>query len=303
MTEATRIPYDEFSMFHENAHEFGIAYDGPPIVRRESVPLGDGRQLSALVWGDADPEMVFLHGGAQNAHTWDTVALALGRPLVAIDMPGHGHSDQAVKSSVDVATNCADIATVVAALAPNTKVVVGMSLGGMTTLALAAHAPQLVPSAVLVDVTPGVNESKSSAISNFINGPDSFPDFDALLARTIEHNPTRTVASLRRGILHNAMQRDDGSWVWRYARLRAPGEGGHPQFGFLWDAVSNLSVPLLLVRGMLPQSVVDDDDEVELLRRAPHAQVEHVANAGHSVQGDTPVELAEMVARFVDEQA
>ena len=45
------------------------------------------------MWGDAEPELVFLHGGAQNAHTWDTVALALGRPLVAIDLPGHGHSD------------------------------------------------------------------------------------------------------------------------------------------------------------------------------------------------------------------
>ncbi len=49
--------------------------------------------LSALRWGTAEPELVFLHGGAQNAHTWDTVALALNRPLLAIDLPGHGHSD------------------------------------------------------------------------------------------------------------------------------------------------------------------------------------------------------------------
>ena len=38
-------PYDEFSMFHENAEEFGLPYDGPPVVRREAVDLGDGRQL------------------------------------------------------------------------------------------------------------------------------------------------------------------------------------------------------------------------------------------------------------------
>ena len=310
MTAITRIPYDEFGMFADNAREFGIAYPGPPVVRRTSVPLGDGRQLSALVWGEADPEFVFLHGGAQNAHTWDTVALALGRPLVAIDLPGHGHSDQATIGSVDVKTNAPDIATVIRALAPNAKAVIGMSLGGMTTLALIDHAPELVRAAVLVDVTPGVNQTKSTAISNFINGPDSFPDFDALLARTIEHNSTRTIASLRRGILHNALQRDDGSWVWRYARLRAAeraaataadgtaGESGHPNFGFLWDVVSNVKVPLLLVRGMLKQSVVDDDDEAELLRRAPHAQVIQVPNAGHSVQGDTPVELAAMIAQF-----
>ena len=76
-------------------------------------------------------------------------------------------------------------------------------------------------------------------------------------------------------------------------------DGGHPNFSFLWDAVSKLTVPLMLVRGMLPQSVVDDDDEVELLRRAPHAQVVHVPGAGHSVQGDTPLELAAIVNRFI----
>jgi pimeloyl-ACP methyl ester carboxylesterase len=300
---SARVPYDEFGMFSENAAEYGIPYVGPPVVRREAVSLDDDRQLSALVWGNGDPEVVFLHGGAQNAHTWDTVALALDRPLVAIDLPGHGHSDQGRNGSLDVTANAPDIATVIRAVAPRAKAVVGMSLGGMTTLALAAHAPSLVRSAVLVDVTPGVDERKSSAIAAFVNGPDAFDDFDALLTRTIEHNPTRTVSSLRRGILHNAVQRDDGSWVWRYARLRAAADDGMPNFGFLWDTVSSLSVPLMLVRGMLPQSVVDDADEAELLRRAPHAQVVRVPNAGHSVQGDTPVELAGMIARFVEEQA
>ncbi len=72
-------------------------------MRRESVEVEPGRRLSALVWGDGEPELVFLHGGAQNAHTWDTVALALGRPLVALDLPGHGHSDGGSQGSVDVA--------------------------------------------------------------------------------------------------------------------------------------------------------------------------------------------------------
>ena len=58
-------------------------------------------------------------------------------------------------------------------------------------------------------------------------------------------------------------------------------------------------MPLLLARGMREQSVVDDDDEVELLRRLPDAQVEHFEEAGHSLQGDTPVELAQSIERFV----
>jgi pimeloyl-ACP methyl ester carboxylesterase len=67
----------------------------------------------------------------------------------------------------------------------------------------------------------------------------------------------------------------------------------------LWDALAHLTVPLLLVRGMRPQSVVDDADEAELLRRQPTASVVHIAEAGHSVQGDTPLELAEAIAEFI----
>jgi pimeloyl-ACP methyl ester carboxylesterase len=297
-----RVPYDEFSMFHENAEEFGLPYEGPPTVRREPVEIDPGRHLSALVWGDAEPELVLLHGGAQNAHTWDTVALALDRPLVAIDLPGHGHSDGARAGSYDPISNAGDVATAVRALAPKARAVVGMSLGGMTALALTTVAPELVRSLVLVDITPGVDEHKARAIVAFVNGPESFPSFDELLARTIEFNPTRSEASLRRGILHNAEQREDGSWVWRHARHRtgeaAPAQ--HPDFGSLWDALSDYRRPVMLVRGMRPQSVVDDADEAELLRRRPDARVEHVEEAGHSVQGDTPVELAALIADFVD---
>jgi pimeloyl-ACP methyl ester carboxylesterase len=296
-----RVPYDEFSLFHENAAEFGLPYDGPPSVRREEVEVEPGRRLSALVWGDGPPELVLLHGGAQNAHTWDTVALALDRPLVAIDLPGHGHSDGGRAGADRIAGSAADVATAVRALAPDARAVVGMSLGGITTLGLAAHAPELVRSIVLVDVTPGVDHQKASSIIAFVNGPASFDSFDDLLARTIAFNPTRTESSLRRGILHNAVQREDGSWVWRYARHREAlgGEAGEIDFGALWDIVSGLTVLVMLVRGMLPQSVVSDEDEAELVRRYPAVRIEHVEGAGHSVQGDRPVELAALIAGFV----
>ena len=294
--------YDEFSLFSENAEEFGIPYDGPPRVRRARVALADGRHLSALVWGDEDPEYVFLHGAAQNAHTWDTALLALGRPAVAVDLPGHGHSDEGKSGYLNVDEHAEDVAETMRSVAPRARTVVGMSLGGLTTLALSSAHPELVGRVILVDVTPGVTPTKASSIAAFVNGPDSFSDLDALLARTIEHNPTRSVASLRRGILHNAERREDGTWVWRYARHRGGqpfGDGLPPEeFTKLWSAVSSLTVPLMLVRGMLPQSVVDDADEAELLRRQPTARVEHVEDAGHSVQGDTPVELARLIADF-----
>jgi pimeloyl-ACP methyl ester carboxylesterase len=296
-----RVPYDEFGLFHENAAEFGLPYDGPPAVRRERVEVEPGRALSALVWGDGGrpAELVLLHGGAQNAHTWDTAAMALDRPLVAIDLPGHGHSDGPAEGTLDIRRNAADVATAIRALAPDALAVVGMSLGGITTLALADVAPELVRAIVLVDVTPAVSAEGAAPIIAFVDGPPSFDSFDDLLARTIAFNPTRSESSLRRGILHNAVQREDGSWVWRHARfphLRT-GDAVPPDFARLWDVVGESTVPLMLVRGMRPGSVVDDDAEAELRRRRPDARVEHV-DAGHSVQGDRPVELAELLRSF-----
>ena len=52
---------------------------------------------------------------------------------------------------------------------------------------------------------------------------------------------------------------------------------------------------LLLARGMRPDSVLGDEDEEELRRRLPSAQIVHVEEAGHSVQGDTPLELAALI--------
>jgi pimeloyl-ACP methyl ester carboxylesterase len=295
-----RVPYDEFSLFHENIAEYSLTASAQPQVQRIAHQLGDGRTVSALKWGSAEPQMVFVHGGSQNAHTWDTVLLDLGVPALAIDLPGHGHSswrDDAMYSPHSMAV---DIAEVVALHAASAKIVVGMSLGGLTSLALAGHAPHLVQELVLVDITPGVNGDKAKAILDFVNGPQAFASFDDLLKRTIEHNPTRTIESLRRGILHNAKQLDDGSWQWRYdRRSHVRSENSEPisgdALGKLWDLIGSLECPLTLLRGGT-SPVVDDADVAELKRRQGRADVLVIDGAGHSIQGDKPRELAAFLA-------
>jgi pimeloyl-ACP methyl ester carboxylesterase len=292
--------YDELGLFRENAAEAGLPWRGPPTVERRSVEVAPGQRVSALVWGRAEPELVLLHGGAQNAHTWDTVALALERPLAALDLPGHGRSDWRDDHDYGPRRNAEAIARAVEQLAPRAAAVVGMSLGGLTTLALATLAPGLVRRTLLVDVTPGANALKAEPIVAFVAGPESFASFDEILARTVAHNPTRSVSSLRRGVLHNARPREDGSWVWRYDRERrigTLGRDGDLGLGVFWDDVAKLSGPLLLVRGAL-SGVVDDADVAELRRRKPDAEVIVVDGAGHSVQGDRPLELARIIERF-----
>ncbi len=292
------IDYDEFGLFHENAAEAGLPYREAPAVTRVSLEVAPGQRLSALRWRTEEPELVLLHGGAQNAHTWDTVALALARPLVAVDLPGHGRSDWREDQAYWPEENARAVAVAIRALAPHARMVVGMSLGGLTSVALTAHAPELVRRVVLVDVTPGVDREKASAITAFIAGPESFASFDELLERTVLFNPTRSESSLRRGILHNASERPDGTWAWRYDRFHLPEGATVPDFGRLWDQVSAIRVPTMLVRGA-ESPVVGDEDVDELRRRLPDVRVEVLAGAGHSVQGDRPLELAALLAEFL----
>ena len=293
--------YDEFGLFEDNATEVGLPWNGPPTVERVAVAVDGERKVSALRWGTGSPEVVLIHGGAQNAHTWDTVALALDRPLLAVDLPGHGHSDWREDHSYWPPHLADDVATVVRELAPEAKAVVGMSLGGITAICLAARHPDLVRRLAIVDVTPGVDHAKAEPIVAFVSGPETFAGFDEILDRTVQFNPTRSVSSLRRGILHNAKENPDGTWTWRWDPMREWNfpEGDVPDFGSLWDQVDEIACPILFLRGGAAGSVVGDEDQEELLRRQPATEVVVVEGAGHSIQGDQPVELARLLDGFV----
>jgi esterase len=104
--------YDELSFFRENCDEYDIPWAGQPDVLRVEHRLDDGRTMRALRWGSDPVRVVWVHGGAQNAHTWDTVILAMGQPpSLAVDLPGHGHSDPRPDGRYDAHSNAEAVAT------------------------------------------------------------------------------------------------------------------------------------------------------------------------------------------------
>ncbi len=127
--------------------------------------------------------MVFLHGGGQNAHTWDTVIVGLGEPALAIDLPGHGRSAWREDGDYGPKLNAVAVEPVVRELAPAADLVVGMSLGGLTALRLAVAAPELVRKLVLVDVTPSAPERHTEMTKAqmgtvaLVQGERTFPSF------------------------------------------------------------------------------------------------------------------------------
>jgi esterase len=294
-----------FATLVDVADELGLDHSVIPPVVRQSVTIGADQQISALVWGAAEPELVFLHGGGQNAHTWDLVALELGRPAIAIDLPGHGHSSWRTDHDYGPRPNATAVAVAIERLAPRAAGVVGMSLGGMTTIRLAAARPDLVRRAMVVDVTPGSPEA-SRAMTNeqrgatiLTRGPRTFDSLEDMVDAAVQASPRRPPTAVRRGVIHNTKQLPDGTWTWRYD-LRDRGGADRTFAGTeeLWDDVATLRMPCMLVRG--GDSVfVTPEDLAEMTTRLPALRVEEVAGAGHAVQSDQPKALAALIREFI----
>jgi esterase len=288
----------EFALLPENAEQAGAV--GPlPDVERIGVDTPHG-SVSALRWGRA-PRIVFLHGGGQNAHTWDTVIVGLGEPALAVDLPGHGHSGWREDGDYSPHHNADALAPVLREFASGADLVVGMSLGGLTAIRLSAVAPDLVRELVLVDVTPSALQRHAELTADqrgtvaLMEGEREFPSFQAMLDLTITAAPHREVKALRRGVFHNSRRLDNGKWTWRWDAIRAV-----PDFGGLWDDVDALSAPVTLIRGG-SSGFVTDDDAAELSRRAKYFRTTHVVeNSGHSVQSDQPLVLIDLLRGVLD---
>jgi pimeloyl-ACP methyl ester carboxylesterase len=300
--------YDEFALLHENASEWAIPFDRPPVVSRHHFDVHSDQSLSYLRWGEGAPELVFLHGGAQNAHTWDTVILAFGRPAIAIDLPGHGHSDRRADHNYGPWENSTAVASLLESIGTiKRSAVVGMSLGGATTIRLAATRPDLAHRAVLIDVTPQINHPSRNLSTaergtvSLIAGPPTYDTFEEMADAAVRLSPFRAASGVRRGVRHNATRLADGRWSWRYDLFGTTSGDGVTNdwvdFTPLWSDVSRISVPTLFVRGALSPFVRDEDIE-EMSRRMATLEVAEVHDAGHAVQSDQPLELASLLRSF-----
>jgi pimeloyl-ACP methyl ester carboxylesterase len=304
MTMSREATVDEFSLLRENAEDAGLPWTTTPVVRRESVGP-NARRVSAIVWGDAPAEVVLLHGGAQNAHTWDTVALALSRPVVAIDLPGHGRSDWRHDGDYSVATMADAVTDAIRVLAPSATTIVGIGLGAPVGLLVADRLGRSVSRLVLIDSASGVRStatqdtappSQAAERVAAFTAHHRFATLDEMIERTLAYSPGRSSRAVRRGVHHNALQHDDGSWSWRWD----PRQRGERDYAFeaTAAALTRFAGPIILVRGELSDIVTDELASAFAVVH-PDTELVTVIGAGHAVQGDRPVELAQTLLAFV----
>jgi len=295
---------DEFSFLVDCAEDAGLVLAAKPHVVRQNVDVGD-RTMSAIVWGDSPPNIVLLHGGAQNAHTWDTLALALQMPLVAVDLPGHGRSDWRRDHEYGVSAMADDVASVVRQTAPECSTLVGIGLGCPVALLTADRLSPLVERLVLVDSAPGAGvpngtsvPSEAAANVAAFTAERRFASFEEALERAVAYNPGRGVRSLRRGVIHNAKQMPDGSWEWRWDPRQRDDRDYAPEA--VEAALDRFAGPVLLVRGGR-SDIVSDERVAAFKDRHAATHLVTIDGAAHAVQGSHPVALAEAIRAFCAE--
>ncbi len=259
----------------------------PPVRRYASV---NGLQLSYLDWGNEHlPTLLFVHGFAQQAHSWDFAALAIRDVVhvVSIDLRGHGESDRAPNGTYSFDDMYADLDAFISSTNRLPIVVCGLSLGGTLAYMYASRNPAGVKALVIAESAPESQQKGRDAIRNFTSGPTEFESLDYLVDKVRELTPWRSADQVRRSLVHSVGQTDTGQWTWKYDPAIRSLINTHPDSQERWTALAKITAPTLLIRG--EDSDITDVDTFERMKTVvPNSRVVSVAKAGHRVSGDNP---------------
>jgi len=280
----------------------GIGIDDFVAPRSREAVL-NGLRLHYLDWGsDGHPPILLLHGGGQTARTWDLVALALRREYrcIALDQRGHGDSEWSYGFAYGPEDHVGDILALLDELKIERAIVVGMSMGCINGLHLAAHHPERVAAFVAVDAGPWVQMNGGRRIIDFVADSSQHAGvLEEWVERAMRFNPRRDPRLLRRSLLHNLRRLPDGALTWKTDRRRPIDmKEMEVRLRALRQAVHRITCPTLVVRGG-DSDVLSDEDAERFARGLPDGRWVRIEGAGHTVQGDQPAALVREVRAFL----
>lgn len=247
-------------------HEFGAEFAGPPIL---------------IVHG--------LYGSARN---WRAIAkrLARTRRVVTVDMRNHGESPRFDSHSYQELAN--DLAEVIKHFGGIADVV-GHSMGGKSSMALALRAPELVRRLMVADIAPVAYSHDQTQFIDAMETVDpsqitSRSDADAALKGLVDDPGVR--AFLLQSL---DLKSDPHKWVLNLPVLRAemPKIIGWPDINGTFDR------PTLFLAGA-------NSDYIQRKHRSvirtlfPQARFAKLAGAGHWLHAEKPNEFMATIDAF-----
>jgi pimeloyl-ACP methyl ester carboxylesterase len=248
--------------------------------------------------GVGDSDLLLLHGNGAHHMWWYKVAPELERRwrVIRLDLSGHGDSGRRERYSPSFWVD--EVIAVLHAAGSQRPVVIGHSMGGRLTLALAADHPDRVKAAILLDASvrpPGRYRefSRSSGRRRY------YSDLDAGVAsfKLLPRQPDPPVAELL-PLARHSLRHDPEGWTWKFdaPALR--------QFQDAWvdGWAARVTRPLGFVYGSA--SVVVDDDIAEYVRGRVGGPVEviRIEGAHHHLVLDHAEETTQAVLKLIDWQ-
>jgi pimeloyl-ACP methyl ester carboxylesterase len=248
------------------------------------------------------PVLLLIHGlgGAWQWWLEALPALIEQRRVVAVDLPGFGHSD-ALPPPADMATHAEVMAALCERLALEGVAVVGHSMGGLVSLELARTRPDLVDRVIMVNAG-GVpmTEARLSLVIGFINASHK------LLSREGVRRALARRPRARRLIARAATGRPDafsGPLAAEVVPLMAaPGfvdavlAAGRAVRDTEPEAVTQ---PVLLLWGD-QDPIVPVHAAREMERRLQHPRLVLIEGSGHSPMVDQPALFVRHVLEFTE---
>lgn len=280
----------EFDFLVDDAARLGV--DPAPVRRVDVLP-----DLSALQWRNGKPRLALLHGAGLHAHSWDSIALLSPEAVIALDLPGHGHSQW---RSDGVYSAPAISPTVTAAIERYGRVhaLAGHSLGALVAILVASALPNQIKHLILVDATPGFRKrEQNTGPANTFMSQASFDSREEIIQSALDHGLGRNRDALVRGVFLNTRVREDGRVEFRHhlARLSPDSHRNHdPEL--LWEPLAALAGQVLLVRAT--RGILDAGHVEEFREKVPNGSVVEL-EASHNIYRDDPRGLAGAIEQFL----
>lgn len=256
--------------------------------------LRNGIAIRVLEEGRPDgPAMVFSNSLGTDLQVWDAVVPAFaGRfRIIRYDKRGHGLSD-APPAPYAIEDHVTDLAAVLDASDAREAVVVGLSVGGLIALGLAAARPELVRALVLCDTAHKIGSAQAwnARIDRVRAG-----GIEAMAEAILELWFSAAFRNERPGELA----------VWRNMLVRTPVEGYVGTCGAIRDAdmtgaAGALGIPAICLGGSADGSTPPDVVR-ELASLITGCRFELIEGAGHLPCIEAPGEVVGVIEAFVEE--